>query len=189
MLCAQSRPLLPPHTLGQAPGLCPVSRFCMAGMVDCPVHPPVSGLRWARPLSRVWTPLFPYSGPSEVRAIGSSSEKRPRLRKLEARLRDTASDGQSRDRVTAQPPRLRPSVLTARVGKELLMYMWVSLGQAEEGIHPAKDGWWSRLGEQSPQREAWFRITGAGGRRILSHRELAADLGVQIWKGCTSRKM
>lgn len=92
----------------------------MPGVVDCPVHPLVSGLRWARPLSRVWTPLFPHSGLSEVRAIGSSSEKRPRLRKLEARLRDTASDGQSRDRVTAQPPRLRPSVLTARWAKSCL---------------------------------------------------------------------
>ena len=137
----------------------------MAGMVDCPVHPPVSGLRWARPLSRVWTPLFPYSGPSEVRAIGSSSEKRPRLRKLEARLRDTASDGQSRDRVTAQLPRLRPSVLTARVGKELLMYMRVSLGEAEEGIHPAKDGWWSRLGDKAPsgRRGPGSQEPGGGG--------------------------
>lgn len=42
--------------------------------------------------------------------------------------------------MTAQPLRLQPSVLTARVGKELLMYMWVSLGQAGEGIHPVKDG-------------------------------------------------
>ena len=59
--------------------------------------PPVLGLCWVRPLSHIWTPLFPDSVPSEVRAIGSSPEKRPRLRKLEARLRDTASDGQSRD--------------------------------------------------------------------------------------------
>lgn len=138
--CAQSRPPLPPHTLSQAPGLCPASRFCMPGVVDSPVHTLVSGLRWASPLSWVWTPLFPDSGPSEVRAFGSSPEKCPGLRKLEARLRGTASDGQSRDRVTAQPLRLWPSVLTARVGKELLMYMRVSLGQAGEGIHPVKDG-------------------------------------------------